>query len=122
MATPLTEKAGGRIVSSAGRETAKETWGQEADWCDYSGTLSGSRAGILLMASSQNFRRSWWHNRDYGVFVANAFGRRAMNQGSTSEVLVKKGESLVLNYAAVLHDNTDFDPVKAWKAWSGKVQ
>lgn len=118
MATPLTEKAGGRIVSSTGRETARETWGQEADWCDYSGTLTGTRAGILLMASPKNFRRSWWHNRDYGVFVANAFGRKAMNQGPVSEVLVKKGESLVLNYAAVLHDNAEFDPAKAWKAWS----
>ena len=27
------------------------------------------------MPAPSNFRTSWWHNRDYGVFVANPFGR-----------------------------------------------
>ncbi|MEY3173991.1 MAG: hypothetical protein RLZZ436_1905 [Planctomycetota bacterium] len=114
VATELTEKSGGRILSSEGLETAAGTWGRAADWCDYVGDLDGERRGILLLASPQNFRRSWWHNRDYGVFVANAFGRAAMGQGPRSEVVVKHGESLRLTYAAVLHDNRDFDPTRAW--------
>jgi putative heme-binding domain-containing protein len=115
VATELTEKSGGRIVNSEGRQTAKDTWGRAADWCDYSGELEGDRRGILLLASPQNFRRSWWHNRDYGVFVANAFGRAAMGQGERSEWVVKDGERLRLSYMAVLHDSRKFSPEAAWK-------
>jgi hypothetical protein len=62
------------------------------------------------MASPGNFRESWWHNRDYGVFVANPFGRQAMKQGTKSSVKVAKGESLRLIFAAVIHDGADYDP------------
>ncbi|MFM7057018.1 MAG: PVC-type heme-binding CxxCH protein [Planctomycetota bacterium] len=116
VATELTEKSGGRISNSDGLETAAGTWGRAADWCDYSGEVTGERLGILLLASPRNFRRSWWHNRDYGVFVANAFGRAAMGQGPRSEWVVKTGERLRLSYAAVLHDSRDFDPAAAWAA------
>ena len=54
-----------------------ETWGQPARWCDYTGTDPGS-GGILLMAGPDNFRESWWHDRDDGAFVANPFGRESM--------------------------------------------
>ncbi|MGB4707604.1 MAG: PVC-type heme-binding CxxCH protein [Fuerstiella sp.] len=114
VATPLTEKNGGMIRSSTGRKTAKETWGQPAQWCDYSGHGPQS-GGILLMASDKNFRESWWHNRDYGVFVANPFGREAMKQGARSTVEVKKGESFHLVYAAMVHDGTDYDPANEYQ-------
>jgi hypothetical protein len=116
VATGLTEKSGGRIMNSEGLETAAGTWGRAADWCDYSAEVDGERLGILLLASPRNFRRSWWHNRDYGVFVANAFGRAAMGQGSRSEWVVKRGERVWLGYGAVLHDNREFDAAAAWAA------
>ncbi len=112
VATAITEKNGGRIRNSDGFETAKETWGKEADWCDYVGELEGRSTGVLLIASSKNFRRSWWHNRDYGVFVANPFGRQAMTGGEKSEVVVEPGESLELEFAAVIHRVEDFQPTK----------
>jgi putative heme-binding domain-containing protein len=114
VATELTEKSGGKITNSEGRETAKATWGRAADWCDYSGEVDGDRRGILLLASPQNFRRSWWHNRDYGVFVANAFGRAAMGHGERSELVVKDGEKLRIRYMAVLHDSRNFSPDSVW--------
>lgn len=87
----------------------KATWGQPAKWCDFSG--SGPQAGgILLMAGEKNFRESWWHNRDYGVFVANPFGREAMKQGARSAVTVTKGETLRLTYGALIHDQRELDP------------
>lgn len=108
VATSITEKNGGLIRSSTGKQTAKETWGQPADWCDYSG--SGPEAGgIMLMASDQNFRQSWWHNRDYGVFVANPFGREAMKQGPRSALTVEKGNTLQITFGALIHDGQDFD-------------
>lgn len=104
VATGITEKNGGLITSSAGLKTAKATWGQPAEWCDYSGTVDGQNLGITVMPDPKNFRPGWWHNRDYGVFVANAFGREAMKQGAKSAVTVKRGGSLRLRYGAVIHD------------------
>jgi hypothetical protein len=103
VATAITEKNSGVITSSSGLKTAKNTWGQPAEWCDYSGTVDGQRVGILLMTDPANFRPSWWHNRDYGLMVANPFGREAMNQGAKSSVRVKRGESLRLRFGAAVH-------------------
>lgn len=103
MATPLTEKAGGLVTSSAGLKTAKNTWGQPAEWCDYSGTSNGIRVGAKIIPDPANFRPSWWHNRDYGVFVANPFGRQAMKQGETSRVEVKRGETHRLKFSVIFH-------------------
>ena len=108
IATPFTEKDGGVIRSSTGKQTARETWGRPAQWCDYSGR--GPRSGgIMLLASRGNFRESWWHNRDYGVFVANPFGRAALQQGARSAVTIERGESLRLSFGAFVHDHREFD-------------
>lgn len=117
VATPLTEKNGGQLRSSTGAVSAKSTWGQEADWCDYSGTVAGQPCGLTLMAGARNVRRSWWHNRDYGVFVANAFGRAAMKQGEPALTVVPRGESMRLTYGAVFHAGADYDPAAAYRAF-----
>ena len=77
----------------------------------------GRSTGILLMADPSNFRPSWGHNRDYGVFVANPFGREAMKQGAKSAVGVEPGSPLRLRFGAVLHSGpaeTPFDPAAAF--------
>ena len=107
MATPLTEKATGRIRSNRGLETAKTTWGQEAEWCDYSGTTEGFHAGIAIFAHPDNFRSSWWHNRNYGLMVANAFGREAMKQGDRSAVTAGNSESLSMRYGIYFHSREE---------------
>jgi len=55
------------------------------------------------MCHPGNFRPSWFHARDYGLLLANAFGRKAFDKGPTSKVTVKPGESLRLRYAVLLH-------------------
>ena len=57
--------------------------------------MDGKPIGITLLTDPKSFRPSWWHNRDYGVFVANPFGRAAMKQGDKSAVTVKRGEGFV---------------------------
>ena len=114
VATPLTEKNGGRITSSTGRHTAAATWGQPAAWCDYAGKIEGKSVGIMLIPSPSNFRPSWWHNRDYGVFVANPFGRAAMKQGPPSMVRVPKGEPFRLAFTAIIHEGDDFQSARAY--------
>lgn len=123
VATPLTEKGGGRILSSTGRVSARETWGQPADWCDYARVVEGRSTGITLMADPSNFRPSWWHNRDYGVFVANPFGREAMKQGPRSAVVVKAGSQLRLRFGAMLHSgpaDPPFDPAAAFRLFRNR--
>ena len=66
----------------------------------------------MIMPDPANFRPSWWHNRDYGVFVANPFGRGAMKQGEKSAVTIKSGEPFRLRFGVWLHStpvstNTD---------------
>lgn len=103
VATAITEKNGGVITSSTDERSAARTWGKTYDWCDYSGMVEGRPVGIMLMPDPANFRPSWWHNRNYGVFVANPFGREAMKQGGKSAVTVKRGESFRLRFGAVIH-------------------
>ncbi len=116
VATSFTEKNGGLIHSSIGKETAKQTWGQLAQWCDY--TSSDPQAGgILLMASPKNFRPSWWHNRDYGAFVSNPFGRQAMKQGDRSSVVIEPGQSMEITFGAMIHDLKDFDAAAEYEVF-----
>ena len=96
---------GGTITSSDGSTSATKTWGQPAAWCAYSGTVNGRRAGVKIIPDPANFRPCWWHNRDYGVFVANPYGRAAMKQGEPSRVEVKRGESHRLRFTVVLHSS-----------------
>jgi hypothetical protein len=105
MATPLTEKSGGVILSSTGAKSAKDTWGKAFDWCDYSGELNGRRIGIAILADPANFRPSWFHNRDYGVFVANPFGRSALASGEPSRVEVRPNERFEIRYGALVHSS-----------------
>ena len=108
VATAFTEENGGLIRSSTGKPTAKQTWGQPASWCDYSG--SGPRSGgIMLMASPTNFRESWWHNRKYGAFVSNPFGRKAMKQGEVSSIKIAPGKTMRITFGALVHDHRKFE-------------
>ena len=122
LATGLIETKGGQLLNSDGQKSAKGTWGKPAAWCDYSGTQDGRRIGITLMPAPSNFRTSWWHNRDYGVFVANPFGRAAMHQGTTSSVTVKKDQALRLVFGAVLHDSNTYDPASEFKHFLQQVK
>jgi len=106
VATVIIESNGGVITSSSGLKSAGSTWGQPAEWCEYSGTVDGQRVGITLMTDPANFRPSWWHNRDYGLMVANPFGREAMKQGAKSRVTVQRGESFRLRFGAAIHQGS----------------
>jgi hypothetical protein len=99
LATPLAVKGGsGTITNSEGRKNEKEVWGRTAEWCDYSGTIDGRRAGLLVVPHPQNFRPSWFHARDYGFVTANPFGQKAFTKGPPSRIEVKPGEKLRLRY------------------------
>lgn len=111
VATPIMVKSrkGGRILDSEGRKNEKEIWGKQAQWCDYSGLLNESFAGITIMPDPGNFRPCWWHTRDYGFMAANPFGRAAFRAGPTSKISIEKGESFRLSYGILVHSHASED-------------
>jgi hypothetical protein len=116
VATPLTVKSGGQILNSIGSKNEKQVWGMQADWCDYGGEIDGQPLGVTLMPHPTNFRRSWFHARDYGVLVANPFGQHAFTQGEKSKVLVKKGKTFRLRFGILVHSG-NFDVAAAYNDW-----
>jgi len=110
LATPLIEKNGGQLRNSVGQFSARNTWGQPAIWCDYSGEFSGRWAGITVVSRGNAPRIPWWHNRDYGLMVANQFGRNAMKQGGVSLLSVKAGSTLQLEFTVIIHEHRDVKP------------
>jgi len=110
IATGLSASEGGVITNSDRRKNEKQVWGKQADWCDY----SGSGGGIMLMPDPRNFRRSWFHARDYGLLVANPFGRQALAKGEPSQIVVKTGSTLTLRFGVLVHDG-DLDRRAAFR-------
>src|SRR6185436_18224508 len=103
VATPLAEKNGGAILTSEGLRGAKTSWGQTAAWSDYSGVIGNRAVGVALFAAPENFRPSWFHNRDYGLMVANSFGRKAFTKGELSRVPVTKGQTFTMRGGFFIH-------------------
>jgi hypothetical protein len=105
LATPLAvaSKQGGAIRDSEGRENERSIWGKQAAWCDYSGVIGGRQAGVTVMPDPGNFRPCWWHVRDYGLMVANPFGRQAFTRGEESQVIVNRGEPMRLRFGVLVH-------------------
>ncbi|MDF1743883.1 MAG: PmoA family protein [Gimesia sp.] len=112
VATPMSEVSGGTLLDSKGRQGAKRIWSHSAAWCDYSGEVEGKKAGMTIMCHPDNFRKSWFHARDYGLSVANTFGRAAMKKGEPSKVFVKPGETLRLRYAVWVHSGANVESIK----------
>lgn len=119
LATPLAVKNGGRIANGDGQKDEKGVWGKQADWCDYAGTIDGKSAGVTLMPDPKNFARSWFHARDYGLLVANPFGRSAFTRGEKSRVVVKPGETFRLRFGVLVHSGK-VDLAAAYKEWRGE--
>jgi hypothetical protein len=124
MATPLRSEpqargeispGTGTILDAEGRKNGAEVWGKSAPWCDYSGTIDGKQVGATIFVHPDNFRPSWFHARDYGLMVANAFGQKAFHQGEESSVVVKPGEKFRLQYGIFLHSGPDIDLNKAFQ-------
>lgn len=121
LTAPLCVKGGsGRMLNSEGLENESQIWGKPSRWCDISGNLGQHRVGITLMTHPGNFGPSWFHARDYGLCVANPFGRKAFTGREASQVTVPSGQSLRLRFGVLLHGDataTSFDPAAAYEGY-----
>jgi hypothetical protein len=109
VATPLAVENGGSMLSDHGGRDEKGTWGTTAAWLDYAGEIDGKPQGVMIVPDPGNFRPSWMHSRDYGVVMANPFGRNAMTGGEKSAVPLPPGEALGVRWGVLLHSGP-FDP------------
>lgn len=110
VATALAVVKGGEIVDSAGRKNGKQVWGQQAEWCRYGGELDGRQVGVVLMPAPTNFRRSWFHARDYGLVVANPFGQKAFTKGEASRIVVPEGKDFSLRVGVLVYETPAATP------------
>jgi putative heme-binding domain-containing protein len=111
VATELTEQKGGLVVNSDGVTGAKTVWGKPAAWAAYSREIGGRIKGVAIFPSASNPNPTWWHSRDYGVIVANGFGKRALPASPDGKLVVKSGDSLKLRYDVLLFDTPSSAPI-----------
>jgi hypothetical protein len=123
VATPLMAKPSenqdrpGRILNDQGRRNEKETWGEPAAWCDYSGWAGDTFAGIMVMADPRNATPCHWHTRDYGLMVANPFGRSVFKKGPAQRTEVPPGRPFRLRFGILLHAGHSEDHFDAAAAY-----
>jgi hypothetical protein len=99
------QKLGGAIHNSAG-QTDDATWGQTAEWVDYSGPAEGETVGVTMMSHPRGYGfPTRWHVRTYGLFAANPLGNNALSQGKAEKVKLQipVGKSETFRYRIVLH-------------------
>jgi hypothetical protein len=111
---------GGRILNSNGQKNESQAWGQQADWCDYSGLVDGQFVGIMIIPHPENFRKAWCHARNTGFMAMNPFGRNAFTGGNKSAVVVPVDQRFRLRYAVLFHWNDqpdDFNPEREYQEY-----
>lgn len=117
--TPMNVRGqSGRILNASGHRNEKGAWGKTAAWCDYGGTADSRFVGVTLMPDPANFRTSWFHARDYGVLVANPFGRKAFTKESESKVVVQKKRPFHLGFGVLVHAGADESSVDLDRAYA----
>jgi hypothetical protein len=103
VATPIAVKGGGgTITNSLGGVNEKGTWGQAAEWCDYSGIVDGRRVGVALMTDPAGESKPWFHSRDYGLLVANPSGPRA---NAPARIRVRPDTPHRLRFGVLVHES-----------------
>jgi hypothetical protein len=114
--TGLTEDRGkGKLTNAEGKTGEGKgsnrdktgCWGLVSKWCDYSGPVGRTTAGITVFADPTNPYATAWHARGYGLLAANPFGRAKSGfpamKGNKELVKLAKGEHLKLRYGIFLH-------------------
>jgi hypothetical protein len=110
VATSLSPARGGRYLASHGGTNEKGIFGRGAAWVDASGTIDSRRVGATVIDLAGNPREPFFHARDYGIVLANAFGRMAYGaKDPPPPITLEPGKSLRLTYAILLHGDVPDD-------------
>lgn len=119
LATPLAPARGGRYLASHGGTNEKGVFGRGAAWVDASGTIDGRRVGATVIDLAGNPREPFFHARDYGLVLANAFGRAAYGvQNPPPPITLQPRTSLRLRYAILLHGDLGDERLAQLITWA----
>jgi len=104
----LKEERGGTgtMTNAEGMSKEKDVWGKQSPWVDYSGTLDGEKVGIAILDHPGNpVHPTYWHSRGYGLFAANAFGKRDFTRDKTQDgsKTIQPGENMRFRYRVLIH-------------------
>jgi hypothetical protein len=66
---------------------------------------------VAIFPATSNPNPTWWHSRDYGVIVANGFGKRILPASADGKLVVKPGDALKLRYDVLLFDTPAAAPI-----------
>jgi hypothetical protein len=93
----------GRYLASHGGLNEKGIFGRAAEWVDASGTIDGRRVGAAVIDLAGNPRPPFFHARDYGIVLGNAFGGKDYGvKNPPPPITLEPGKSLRLRYAILL--------------------
>ena len=123
VATSMDGDKGGLITNSFGGVTEAETWGKQAQWCDYSGPVNGRTVGITVFDNPNNFRHpTYWHVRDYGLMTANPFALSSYENDTSVDGshIMKACQPFLFNYRLFVHDG-DAGSAKVAEQYHGYV-
>jgi hypothetical protein len=101
------EDRGVEMVNSEGLSGSGEMWGKPARWVKYSATVSGKRAGLVMLDHPSNLRYpTRWHARGYALCAANPFalGSFTKNKATDGGYTLPAGKTLRLRYLVIIHD------------------
>jgi hypothetical protein len=103
----LTNAEGKTGEGKNGNRDKTGCWGLVSKWCDDSGPVGRTTAGIAIFADPTNPYATAWHARGYGLLAANPFGRAKSGfpamKGNKELVKLAKGDHLKLRYGIFLH-------------------
>ena len=97
---------GGKIENAYGGINEGETWGERAQWCDYSGIVEGTHVGIAVFDHISNPRYpTYWHVRNYGLMTTNIFGTGTFEGDPSKDgsYTLKSGEEMNFRFRVLIH-------------------
>lgn len=112
----MREREQGSVENNRGIKGTKDNWGKPTPWIDYYGPLKKKVYGVTLMDSPQNYKKSRYHVRNYGLFTINPFGDHAYTNKKlpADPKHLKAGGKLNLKYGIYIHSgNTQQGKVAA---------
>jgi hypothetical protein len=114
MVPELAVTGNGTLINAKGDKGEKETFGVEAEWCDYFGNRDGKTEGLAIFAHPDNpdFPPPWF-TRDYGFFSPTPLN------WIEEPAHMASGESATLKYRVIIHSGTTEEAAigELYKQW-----
>ncbi len=106
----LKENGGsGKYINAEGLETAANVWGKTSPWVAIRGIVTDTTGKhdvtVAIFAHPKSLNSPpYWHARDYGLFSANPFGRKAYDPKQETRITtLGVGQSLQLRFRLAVY-------------------